>query len=498
MILTEKEVTDIIQNNKTDNLICRVLEMRPDEITKYMCGLANVAGGYVLIGVERDNGMLKAIGFQLAFDMQTIMDDVLKKLKGNILFEYGHINVLTKNIFAIKVEKAEKSILINDIFYCYKNNGIEVCQAKRENPSTLFISYTECDAPIVDIIEKKISEKLQNRVKISRYTGLEYKDSFKTFMDTIQDHDFVLTIVSDTYLRRQACMYEVGEIIKDNHYQDRLLFVVLTEKERKYYGENAPKKIEANVYKGAVSKLEYTRYWKKQYEELEEAMKQIGDYEATRQATYDLQIIGQIYRKDMGEFLQFLSDENGKSFQKLYENDFNELIKWICPQYEPNIFNKCDCFDILLHNSIEQLHGITKTDYNQIALGIKTDSHKTGLMVFADDIVEHKQRYRLVVMDGLMAKSYVTGNNILVNNVKQEVEYFCAVFQTKSEVVLPIKYGGKVIGVFNSESEEENYYNQEMVIQLTKVLVDFADKMIELGYVGNMTQNDLPYVHITV
>ena len=193
-----------------------------------------------------------------------------------------------------------------------------------------------------------------------------------------------------------------------------------------------------------------------------------------------------------------MSDENGKSFQKLYDNDFNELIKWIFPEYEPNIFNQCDCFDVLLHNSIEQLHRITKTDYNQIALGIKTDNHKTGLMVFADDIAGYKQRYRLVVMDGLMAKSYVTGNNILVNNVKQEVEYFCAVFQTKSEVVLPIKYGGKVIGVFNSESEEENYYNQEMVIQLTKVLMDFADKIIELGYVGNMTQNDLPYVHIIV
>ena len=105
MILTEKEVTDIIQNNKTDNLICRALEMRPDEITKYMCGLANVAGGYVLIGVERDNGILKTIGFQLAFDMNTIMDDISKRLKGNIFFEYGYINALGKNVFAIKVEK---------------------------------------------------------------------------------------------------------------------------------------------------------------------------------------------------------------------------------------------------------------------------------------------------------------------------------------------------------------------------------------------------------
>ena len=44
-------------------------------------------------------------------------------------------------------------------------------------------------------------------------------------MDTIQEHDYVLTVVSDTYLKRQACMYEVGEIIKDHHYKDKLLFV---------------------------------------------------------------------------------------------------------------------------------------------------------------------------------------------------------------------------------------------------------------------------------
>lgn len=333
MIPNEKEVTDIVKNNMTNNLICRALEMRPEEIKKYMCGLANVAGGYILIGVERDNGVLKVIGFQLAFDMKAVMDDVSKKLEDNIFFEYGYVKVLGKNVFVIKVEKAEQNILISDIFYCYKNNGIEVCQACQENPSTLFISYTECDAPIVDILEKKISEKLQNKIKISRYIDLEYKDSFKSFMDTIQDHDFVLTVVSDTYLRRQACMYEVGEIIKDHHYKDKLLFVVLSEKERKYYGESAPKKIEADIYKGAVSKLEYTRYWQKQYEELEEAMKQINDYEATRQATYDLQVIGQIYRKDIGEFLQFLSDENGKNFQKLFDNDFEELVKWIYPQY---------------------------------------------------------------------------------------------------------------------------------------------------------------------
>lgn len=273
-------------------------------------------------------------------------------------------------------------------------------------------------------------------------------------------------------------------------------FVVLSENERKYYGENIPEKIGPNIYGGAEARLEYIGFWKEKFDKLQQMMSNIGDYEATSEATKDLKIIGQIYRKDMGEFLQFLSDENGKNFQKLYENDFKELIEWIYPDYCLNIFDMCHRFDILLKNAIERLHNVTRTDYNQIALGVKTDSHQTGLMVFADDIVLYKQRYRLVAMDGLMAKSYVTGNNILIDDVKKEKDYYCAVFQTRSELVLPIKYGGKIIGVFNSESEETNYYTKEMVEQLYKILENFSSRIIELGYVGNMNHGDIPYVHI--
>lgn len=497
MRLNEKEIVNIIHNSVTDNLICRALELRPGELAKFICGLANVKGGYIFVGVEKDNGVLKPMGLQLAFDMNSVMESISNNLEGDCLFGYGYVNVSGKNIFVIKVENAKQRILVDNTYYCYQNNSVEVRQVEEaKGLSTLFISYTECDTPIVDIIEKKIREKLQDKIKISRYTGLKYKDSFKAFMDTIQDHDFVLTVVSDTYLRRQACMYEVGEIIKDHHYKDKLLFVVLSEKEKKYYGEDAPKKIGPDIYGGASARLEYIKFWKEKFEELQERMSSIGDYEATSEAAKELKILGQIYRKDMGEFLQFLSDENGKSFQKLCENEFEDIIKWIYPEYGLNIFNECHSFDILLNRAIERLHHVTKTDYNQIALGVKIDTHKSGLMVFADDIAKHKQRYRLVAMDGLMAKTYVTGNSILIGNINEENDYYCAVFQTQSELVLPIKYGGKIIGVFNSESEEVNYYTQEMVERLYKILECFSFRLIELGYIGNMNPKDIPYVHI--
>lgn len=170
---------------------------------------------------------------------------------------------------------------------------------------------------------------MKDKVKISRYEELQYKDSFRAFMNTIQDHYFVLTVVSDTYLKSQACMYEVGEIIKDHHYKDRLLFVVLSENERKYYGKDAPEKIGPDIYKGAEKRLEYVDHWKKRYESLKNKMNEIGDYEAVGKATEELKILGQIYRNDIAEFLEFLSDENGKNFEKLNSNDFNEVIAWL-------------------------------------------------------------------------------------------------------------------------------------------------------------------------
>lgn len=330
MRLNEKEIENIIYNSVTENLICRALELRPGELAKFICGLANVKGGHILVGVEKDNGVLKPVGLQLAFDMKSVMDSVDKILDGDCQFGYDYVKVSGKNIFVINVQRAEQKILADNVYYCYQNNSIEVRKVEEsKGPSTLFISYTECDTPIVDIIEEKIREKLQDKIKISRYTGLKYKDSFKEFMDTIQEHDYVLTVVSDTYLRRQACMYEVGEIIKDHHYKDKLLFVVLSENERKYYGDNIPEKVGPNIYGGAVARLEYIEFWKDKFDKLQKMMSNIGDYEATSEATKDLKVIGQIYRKDMGEFLQFLSDENGKNFQKLFENEFEDIIQWI-------------------------------------------------------------------------------------------------------------------------------------------------------------------------
>lgn len=330
MDINTNKITEIIKNNKTSNVICRALEFRSTELAKYMCGLSNSNGGYILIGAEKINGRITTIGCSKDFNVNNAIENAKCKISPQIAIEYGFVNVLGIYIFAIEVTGSQKNSFVDNKYYEYENNDVkEKTISKKTEPITLFISYTECDTPIVDIIEAEIMKKLQNKIKISRYTELQYKDSFKTFMNTIQDHDYVLTVVSDTYLKRQACMYEVGEIIKDHHYRDKLLFVVLSEKERKHYKKDAPEKIGPDIYKGAVERLEYVKYWKREFNNLKSKIEEINDYEATSTATKDLQIIGQIYRKDMAEFLDYLADENGKNFETLYENNFDEVLSWL-------------------------------------------------------------------------------------------------------------------------------------------------------------------------
>lgn len=330
MGLNTDKIIRVIESNGMDNVICRALELRSTELAKYICGLANKNGGYILIGVEKRNGCMEKVGCLKAFDVAGAIEAAKSKISSEISVEYGFVFFTGINIFVVEVARSEQCLFADGRYYEYENNDVkEKPVSQKDGPITLFISYTECDTPIVDIIEEKIKEKLQDKIRVSRYTELQYKGSFKAFMNTIQDHDYVLTVVSDTYLKRQACMYEVGEIIKDHHYKNKLLFVVLSEKERKYFGEDAPEKIGPEIYKGAEERLEYVGFWKKRFDSLKEKMSNIDDFEAISKATEDLKILGQIYRNDMGEFLDFLADENGKNFETMYENDFNEILLWL-------------------------------------------------------------------------------------------------------------------------------------------------------------------------
>lgn len=361
---------------------------------------------------------------------------------------------------------------------------------------TLFLSYSQKDSPIANIIECQLKYETSDGIEISRYTRVPYNGSFKAFMNSIQEHDFVLCLVSDNYLKSQACMYEVGEIIKDHHFDEKLLFVVIGENDGKYYSDNICNFAPARIYGRERERLKYVKFWETEYEELKRAIDKIVDDMAKVRSLEKLKEIGRIYRNDISEFLAYLSDNNGKNFEELYSNHFYDIIKWIFPDWESRMFVKCTNMTELLTKAIEEICKITRTDYNQIALWVKVSSYETGLVVYADNVSDKKQRYRLVVMEGLIANAGSTGNIINIGNVKNEPQYFMAVGETKSELVVPIVFQEKTIGVINSESEQEYYYSKEVINQISCIANDLSIALKRVGYVSNMIADDIPYVHI--
>jgi hypothetical protein len=84
---------------------------------------------------------------------------------------------------------------------------------------TIFLSYAEIDSGIADCLDSEL-QGLGYDVK--RYTR-EVKPwgDFKEFMKTIRKEDYVVFLVSDTFLKRDNCLLEVHEFLKDDTFKER-------------------------------------------------------------------------------------------------------------------------------------------------------------------------------------------------------------------------------------------------------------------------------------
>lgn len=155
----------------------------------------------------------------------------------------------------------------------------------------------------------------------------------------------------------------------------------------------------------------------------------------------------------------------------------------------------CTSFEELFKTAFLAFRKITETDYNQIILFTKYESHTSGLIVYVEDIPSHKQNYLLVVQEGLIYKAYSQGEMIKHNYRYDKADYFEAVSQTESELVVPIIYDGKVLGVFNSESEHNNHYPDGIEEQLINLSAEFGINLNRLNFSMTMSPKELPHLH---
>ena len=208
-----------------------------------------------------------------------------------------------------------KCLLLQKITYTSSEKTIAVIMEP-----VIFISYTWKD----EAIALKVQNFMESKgycVKIDR-DALHFMDSIKQFMDTIQEAPFVVPIISDQYLRRENCMYEVSKLVEDSRFIDRLLPIILDD--AKIFGNQDP--------------LNYHRFWSEKYDEAERALSEhCYTTEVKKTILQHMEDIKAIQRA-LVKFLQ-IRDNLLIHFPELEAQEYQPFIERICRQYKSSPIN---------------------------------------------------------------------------------------------------------------------------------------------------------------
>lgn len=327
---------------------------------------------------------------------------------------------------------------------------------------SMFISYSQKQMDFANSLEAGIDEI----VEISRDCHLPSGKRFLPFMNSIQFKDYAVLLISQEYLISINCMYELSRRIKAKDWPEHTYLVTFPG---------------ANIYE-AYQQIHCMDYWT---QKLQEHKANFGEKDPNN----DYQKMVSICEA-LPKFFPELSD-----IKNLYpENAVKEIINKI------STYSFFDCKNIeeLFSRGIETFSDITQTDYNQVILCAMTNPYSIGLVVFADKISASKQQYRIVIQEGLISSCFASGSRIVVNDVKNQANYFQAVPETLSEAVLPISYKGHVLGVFNSESDKSHYFDEIKLAKLESAISSFSQQLISLGYRLNVYYRKFPYISLSL
>lgn len=191
-----------------------------------------------------------------------------------------------------------------------------------------FLSYCQKDTGIADEIDNRLKAKLQDIIRISRdIRDVAYHQSFKQFMQSIQDHDYVIMVISDHYLKSRNCMFEVLESMKDARYKDRLLYIILKDEDRQYLSDTVDGTIAAEVYSNE-GQTKYILYWKQKEKELQDQIDQIGDPALAINLIKEQSVVRKI-QLELPDFFDFVKEYNGLSLAEHISEDFDSMSSFM-------------------------------------------------------------------------------------------------------------------------------------------------------------------------
>ena len=185
--------------------------------------------------------------------------------------------------------------------------------------SKVFISYNHSDKSLAERIESDIEVIGLQIIRDDR--ELKYTDDIESYMKSIRYCDYALVLVSDSFLKSVACMYEICEFFKDDNFRERILPIIIED-----YFLDDKKQIGARIYNNSDI-TSYITYWEKQESELRDKLKEI-DVLNMKGLVEELSRIKEIQRM-MGEFIFTMRKMKHITFEKIISNQYSDLLEKI-------------------------------------------------------------------------------------------------------------------------------------------------------------------------
>lgn len=100
-MLTKKDIKELVQGGESFNVdFKRNVPSKVRDIAEEVCGFANAAGGYVLIGVDNGN---QIVGVEIDNNKRSAIQDALGEISPMLLYDMYQVSVDKKNVWVIDV-----------------------------------------------------------------------------------------------------------------------------------------------------------------------------------------------------------------------------------------------------------------------------------------------------------------------------------------------------------------------------------------------------------
>ncbi len=197
----------------------------------------------------------------------------------------------------------------------------------------VFLSYCSVDSDLADMLEQSINDSEYKQImQVSRYTrDVLFTGDFVKFMDSIIEHDFVISIISDAYLKSAPCMYEVSQLMVGSQNLKKFLYIVVSQRDEEFFSQFPGCKTKcANIY-SEDGKASYIEYWEQEKEHVADILKMRKEPNRHLELIEKLNRYEHILYYEIGVLMKYLNNHRSLSMLELEKNGAEILFGRFIP-----------------------------------------------------------------------------------------------------------------------------------------------------------------------